>query len=134
MKKDGRKKRVIFYNTSLTAFLRDGDAMIDKIQDVVNVFRGYSEETVLLWRPHPLLEATIRAMRPALWGRYRSFVEDFLEEEIGIFDDSADLYRAISISDAYYGDQSSVVQLFTTAGIPAMIQNVDIREQRQAKW
>lgn len=134
MKKDGRKKRVIFYNTSLTAFLRDGDAMIDKIQDVVNVFRGYREETVLLWRPHPLLEATIRAMRPALWGRYRSFVEDFLEEEIGIFDDSADLYRAISVSDAYYGDQSSVVQLFTTAGIPAMIQNVDIREQRQAKW
>ena len=61
-------------------------------------------------------------------------MDDFLEEEIGIFDDSADLYRAISISDAYYGDQSSVVQLFTTAGIPAMIQNVDIREQRQAKW
>ena len=36
------------------------------------------------------------------------------------------LDRAIAISDAYYGDGSSVVQLCQEAGMPVMMQNVEI--------
>jgi hypothetical protein len=50
----------------------------------------------------------------------------YLAEGWGIYDDTADLDRAIAISDAYYGDGSSVVQLYQQTGKPVMIQNVEI--------
>ncbi len=37
--------------------------------------------------------------------------------------------RAIIISDAYYGDSSSIVQLYETLEKPIMIQNVDVLEK-----
>ena len=38
--------------------------------------------------------------------------------------------RAIAFSDAYYGDQSSVVELYKKTGKPIMIQNVDILQNK----
>lgn len=66
----------------------------------------------LLWRPHPLIQATIESMRLQLWEEYRKLREGYIEDGWGIYDDSADLDRAVVMSDAYYGDQSSVVQLY----------------------
>ena len=37
--------------------------------------------------------------------------------------------RAIAVSDAYYGDQSSLVALYRKTGKPIMIQNADVREK-----
>ncbi len=42
----------------------------------------------------------------------------------GIFDDTADMDRAVVLSDAYYGDGSSVMQLYQQTGKPVMCQNV----------
>lgn len=44
---------------------------------------------------------------------------------MGIYDDTADLDRAIVLSDGYYGDSSSIVQLCQNVGMPIMIQNVE---------
>jgi hypothetical protein len=41
-----------------------------------------------------------------------------------VFDDTADLHRAIEMSDAYYGDRSSVMELYKASGKPVMFQNV----------
>ncbi len=123
---NGKKKKVIFYNTSIQALLNKA-SMIDKIRSVLEIQKQYRKDVVILWRPHPLLEATVSSMLPDLWKSYIEVVNEFQSDDIGIYDDSADLYRAISISDAYYGDMSSVVQLFLTAGIPVMIQNTEIR-------
>ena len=68
-------------------------------------------------------------MRPALWDRYNSITEKYKSDGWGIYDDSADLDRAIVLSDAYYGDQSSVVQLYKSTGKPIMIQNTEIIEE-----
>ena len=43
-----------------------------------------------------------------------------------IFDDTADMNRAIAISDAYYGDPSSLVELYKKTGKPIMIENIEI--------
>lgn len=51
----------------------------------------------------------------------------FLKTEIGIYDDISDMYAAIAVSDGYYGDGSSVVQLYRQTGKPVMIQNVEIK-------
>lgn len=123
---DGTKKKVILYNTGLGALLEHREAMLDKIENVLQTFKENQEQITLLWRPHPLIKATIQAMRPALWERYEKLVQCYREEGWGIYDDTADLDRAIKLSDAYYGDPSSVIQLCKKVGLPAMIQNVDV--------
>ena len=126
-KADGSRKKIILYNTSIAALLENREEMLEKIKYVLHTFQEEQEEVVLLWRPHPLIESTIKSMHPYLWNEYREIVEKYKSEGWGIYDDSAELNRAITVSDAYYGDMSSVVQLYQQTGKPVMIQSVDVR-------
>ena len=121
-KPDGSYKKIVFYNTSINALLKNEERMLAKMQDVFTVFRGKKDDIALLWRPHPLIQSTIESMRPKLWKEYEQIVRRYLEEGWGIYDDTADLNRAIALCDAYYGDKSSVVQLCQKAGKPVMLQ------------
>jgi hypothetical protein len=125
-KPDGTRKKVIFYNNSVSSLLNAQDKMIKKMRNVFGVFRENRDEVALLWRPHPLIQDTIKAMLPKLWEDYQAIVQEYREAGWGIYDDSPDLDRAIALSDAYYGDGSSVVQLCQKAGMPVMLQNVDV--------
>lgn len=127
-KEDGSKRKVILYNTSISALLQNAEAMLDKIENTLQLFERQKEKVVLLWRPHPLLASTIESMRPELSKRYCEIVEKYIKVAWGIYDDSPDLDRAIVLADAYYGDQSSVVKLYQITEKPIMIQNVDCRD------
>ena len=120
-KTDGRWKKIVFYNTTIKALLENGNEALEKIRKVLCTFREYREEIVLLWRPHPLLESTIKVMRPLLFEEYKIIVSSYIAEGFGIYDDTADINRAIVLSDAYYGDTSSVLQLYKKTEKPAMI-------------
>lgn len=125
-KPDGTRKKIILYNTSVTALLKYEEKMLEKMKNVFRIFHEHSKESVLLWRPHPLIQATIESMRPALWREYEELVQMYQKKSIGIYDDSPDMNRALAISDAYYGDGSSLVQLYKQLGKPIMLQNVEI--------
>lgn len=132
-KPDGSWKKVVFYNTSVSALLQYSEKMLEKMQDVFRVFKVRKEEAALLWRPHPLIKATIESMRPQLWQQYEKLVEEYREEGWGIYDDSADLNRAVALCDAYYGDGSSVVQLCTAVGVPILYQNCEVIYDKAGK-
>ena len=122
-KPDGTQKKIIFYNTSVSALLQYNETMLKKMKDVFLVFLENKDEVALLWRPHPLVESTLRSMRPQLWDAYMKIREKYILEGWGIYDNTADLDRAIILSDAYYGDGSSVVQLYQKTGKPIMLQD-----------
>ncbi|MCI8889118.1 MAG: hypothetical protein HFG70_13705 [Hungatella sp.] len=121
VREDGTRKKVVLYNTTIGSLLKFSEVVIEKIEGVLKTFQEH-EDIVLLWRPHPLLLSTIRSMRPRLYGEFNRVVEKYRQEGWGIYDDTADLERAIALSDAYYGDWSSVVTLYQAAGKPIMIQ------------
>lgn len=125
-KPNGKRKKVILYNTSVSTLLEYGNRMLLKIQRVLNTFKENTGNVVLLWRPHPLMNSTILSMRPQLWKEYQKIVEQYKSDKWGIYDDTADLERAIEISDAYYGDPSSLVQLYEKTGKAVLIQDVGI--------
>lgn len=125
-KADGSRKKIILYNTTVSAILENTDIYIRKMRDVFRIFKENKDDVALLWRPHPLIQATISSMRPQLWEEYQEVKEEYLKEGWGIYDDSAELDRAIGISDAYYGDGSSVVQLCHSVKMPVMIQNCNM--------
>jgi len=119
---DGARKKVVFYNTTVAALLKYSDTYLEKLRSVLNIFRK-EENCVLLWRPHPLLESTIKTMRNYMSSEYGQIVRQYIEEDWGIYDGTADVERAIVLSDAYYGDMSSVVELYRKTRKPIMIQN-----------
>ena len=125
-KPDGSRKKVVFYNTSVVALLEHNEKMLEKMRYVFGVFQENQEEVALLWRPHPLVKATIESMRPSLWKEYEKLLAWYQAQGFGIYDDTADLNRAIEISDAYYGDASSVVQLYRKTGKPVMMQTMEM--------
>ncbi len=126
---DGSRKKIIIYNTSVGALLQYSEDMLTKITDVFKVFQEHKDDVTLLWRPHPLIKATICSMRPQLWAAYDKIVEYYKQNEIGIYDDTPDLDRALIIADAYYGDHSSLVALCQSINIPVMIQNPEVIDE-----
>ena len=127
-KPDGSWKKVVFYNVGVSALLHDEYRMLEKMESVFNVCRRRKNEVTLLWRPHPLIQATIESMRPQLWEAYREIRDRYIAEGWGIYDDSADMDRAIVLSDAYYGvGSSSVVQVYQRTGKPVLIWDITIK-------
>lgn len=125
-KPDGSRKKVILYNTSISSLLRHNEKMLVKMKSVFRTFKEKKNEVALLWRPHPLIRATVESMRPEFKVEYDKLVKEYREEGWGIYDDTADMNRAIGISDAYYGDPSSLVQLYQKTERPILIQNVEV--------
>lgn len=124
-KPDGSWKKIVLYNTGVNALLQHSEKMLKKMESVFEIFGEYKDEIALLWRPHPLIQATITSMRSQLWGEYKKIRDRYIEQGWGIYDDSSDLDRAIVLSDAYYGNNSSVVHLCQARGILLMLQDVD---------
>lgn len=123
-KSDGRKKKVIFYNTTVTGLLQNSDRVLTKL---IKVFRQFETETevVLWWRPHPLFLSTIQSMRKELYEDYVRLTEWYKDKGFGIYDDTGDLRMAVLFSDAYYGDRSSVMELYKATGKPILIQRYE---------
>ncbi len=124
----GQGKKVIFFNTHLRGLMQgQSEQFLRKLEWVFNFFQK-QEDVVLLWRPHPLMVETARAMNPEAVEPYLKLVERYRRQKIGIYDDSRELHRAIDLSDAYYGSGSSVVELFRQQGKPVMLMSEQIRE------
>ena len=66
---------------------------------------------------------TAQSMNPQALAPYLELVDKYKQEKIGIYDDSKDLHRAMALSDAYYGDRSSVAELFRQQGKPILIMD-----------
>jgi len=127
IKPDGSRKPVILYNTTIQPLLHHKEVYLEKMEAVFSFFYEKRDEYTLLWRPHPLMESTVSSMLPYLHERYKRLVNDYRERAFGIYDDTADLHRAIALSDAYYGDKGSLAVLYKETGKPCMIQDVKVK-------
>ena len=113
-------RKAILINSSIGAFLSETEKYLDHLENVFAVFKE-TEGAVPWWRPHPLLRATAKSMRPDLLARYDGIAEDYQKSGMGIYDDSPNVHRAIQWTDAYYGDESSLVYLYCATGKPFTI-------------
>ena len=77
----------MFYNTGLGALLQHNEKMLEKMRRVFAVFKEHEDDIALLWRPHPLIPATIKSMRPRLLPEYEAILKEYQSEGWGIYDD-----------------------------------------------
>lgn len=118
---NNNEKKVILYNTSISSLLQEREKSIDKMKYVFDCFKDRKDVT-LVWRPHPLTEATINSMAKELELKYKNLRDMFLNENIGILDKSSDVTKAVKSADAYIGEEtSSLVHLFGAQGKPIFL-------------
>ncbi|SHO48773.1 hypothetical protein [Anaerocolumna xylanovorans] len=123
---NGTKNKVIMYNISVTGLLNLKDRLLKKMEYVFETAKR-AKGIVLLWRPHPLLEATLQSMTPELYGEYNRLKEMFIGEAIGIYDNTSNPELSVALSDAYIGEvTSSMVDMFEVTGKPIFILDGNI--------
>lgn len=124
-------KKAVLYNTGVSGILHGNEQELKKIKDTIAFFAG-RDDVALWWRPHPLTGGTMQSMRPALVEEYQKIVTQYKASGIGIFDDTADLHRALLWTDMYYGDDSSLIYLYGVQGKPVVRQNISCLMQEAA--
>lgn len=123
-------KKIILFNVSISGLLQNSKFAIKKIRYVLSEFEK-QKGVVLLWRPHPLLEATLQSMRPELYKEYMDLKKLFKCKQNGILDETSDATISAIISDAYLGENSSsLVHYFGVLGKPVFYINWKLLEDR----
>ena len=127
---DGRRKKILLYHTSADSLICQETYTDTKLRYVFDLCR--ENEDILLWWMPGISGKTkldyVKQMAPKLMKGYEQATKEFLEGNIGIYDDSGDLQRAIFMADAYFGDDGEVLNLFKETGKPIMIQDYEIAQ------
>lgn len=118
---------VVFYNSSVGSLLRqDGSIYFQKMIDIFN--DCFKANILIIWRPHPLMEATLSSMRQDYYQTYMKIKAAFIQNDMGILDETENVYPVMCISDAYMGDWSSIISLYAVTD--KIITIIDENAQR----
>lgn len=119
----GNKKFTILLDTTLEILLKKREKMLDKIVDIIAFFEK-NDYLALIWRPHPLIEPTLRKMCPELIPTYVKLVELFDRLDNCIFDDTNDMHTAMAWSDAFMGKYGSMIELYRVTKKPTIMLEI----------
>lgn len=116
-----QNKKSLMLNTTINDLLNNEQRLLKKLKHFFETVKN-QQNVAIIWRPHPLLEATVKAMRPELFEEYQRLVEYFVENQVGILDTTGDVSNTVVIAGGYIGSSySSVVNLFTVSGKPVFL-------------
>ncbi len=113
------ERKILLYNTSMVK-KEYRKNFFDHIRQTIETVAA-RDDTILWWRPHPLLESTLRQAFPDLLPSYESIVRTFKSEKQGIYDDTWDIHRAIVWSDGCLTTESSICWFYLANGKPFTI-------------
>ena len=119
----GNKKFTILLDTTLEILLEKREKMLDKIVDVID-FLEKRDNLALIWRPHPLIEPTLRDMCPELIPTYVKLVDCCKNLDNCIFDDTNDMHTAMAWSDAFMGKYGSMIELYRVTKKPTIMLEI----------
>ena len=114
-------KKVILLNSSITKILNENE-WGKKIEQILNIIEN-NPHLALIWRPHPLLKATIEAMVPQKKKEYLNVFDHVSRMENALIDYNSSPNEAIKYADAMISDYSSLVMQFTVTGKPVLVLN-----------
>lgn len=117
-----KNKKVFFLNTSIEFLLGNTIGWFGVMNDIIESVLGQNE-AVLLWRPHPLLEATMRSVQKEIYGKYLKLKEMLQSSERVIVDETKDVYEAMVLSDALISDYSSIIFQYIATKKPVYVIN-----------
>ena len=115
--------------TSLMPYIRNPYVKLLEYRQAV--YRERKKGNVVLFRPHPLMRNTIRAMLPETTGYYGLLMNDLYAMDGVIIDESEYLERAMSAADYLVSDPSSVLEMWKATGKPYEVTGGEQNELQQ---
>ena len=119
----------IFYYTDVLPFLSRDDDAIKKLEKNLEIFKESSGDISLVWHPWSRTVEYLELNKSKVTSDYQRIVEEFCKEGWGELDRADSLQKAKDVlfsCDAYYGDASDLAYEAQLAGLPVMLQNLDI--------
>ena len=114
---------VFLLDTHLSFFSRG--AFLSQLELLIKLLNipNYIHNSVLIWRPHPLLSAFIRQRYPWFLGYYEDLVRRMGTTEYAsvIYDDTPDYFPALIAADVYIGYGTSLGRAALVSGKPIML-------------
>ena len=120
----------IFYYTDVLPFLGRGEDALDKLIYNLEIFRDVADKIRLVWHPWSGTEKYMELNGASVLAKYRDVVEKYRSDGWGDLDESDTFEKTCMVMrgcDGYYGDVSDLVYEAQNAGIPVMLQDVDVR-------
>lgn len=121
--KSGNKKFTVLLDTTIEVLTKGKEKTLKKVEEVINFFEK-RDDLALIWRPHPLIKATLRNMCPELIPTYVKLVDRCKNLDNCIFDDTNDMHTAIVCSDAFMGKYGSMIELYRVTKKPTIMLEI----------
>ncbi|WP_022755896.1 LicD family protein [Butyrivibrio fibrisolvens] len=128
LKADGTSKKVVIYALSAIEVLTSGSKSADKIRDSFTVFEDAKDDVCVIFEVPAGFETFLDRCGLELGSSYKDVISFVREKKNCIFDDGRKLELAVSLADAYYGDECPLMNICKSYELPVMIQNYDIRQ------
>ena len=119
----------IFYYTDVLPLLSSGEDALNKIKRNLEVFKDASQNIKLVWHPWSRTEHYLELNGSELLKQYQHVLETYKYEGWGDLDESDTFIETKAVllrCNGYYGDVSDLVYEAQNAGIPVMLQNIDV--------
>lgn len=120
-KENGKYKKSILFIYDISNVLKDGEAALNKLKEVLETFERAQRQVALWWRPQKDKEEQLEAIPKELAQHYQTILDKFKKAGWGICDETDNPSRAIKLCDAYYGDMNDILQAFQNTGKPVML-------------
>ena len=106
--KQGLKKVLIFFIGASVLYEHGIDA-VRHGEELLETISTHKDECFVLWIADPIMEQMIRFLPIDVIRDYRNLVESFRSSSYGIYDESYDTDRAVSIGDIFCGDGCKIM-------------------------
>lgn len=123
-KPDGTRKKIVLYTTSASALYCYEEKMIEKMTEVLEMYKDRQNEIAFWWYPDSNVRNVLRKSCPGVWRKYCDLVQMYKEEAWGIWDDTGDSARAVAMCDEALGDGGVMLNAVYHAKKKVEVQNV----------
>lgn len=111
-------KKILLVNTTVSRAI----ASTDWIDDMYNLISITKDRNIhIVWRPHPLLNATIKRYHPEALEKYEMLLNTINNTDYFSTDLTTSVFPSIKCSDALVSDQSSIVFQFIPTSKPVLM-------------
>ncbi len=121
----GKRKKVVLFYTSISALVENRETAIEKLKNVFALFKENKDDILLYYHPDPAIFKFLEEKDNELFNEYIGVVNQFIEEDYGVYDDGEDDTFMVRLCDAYYGDNGYVMYHCMRAKKPVMVMNYE---------
>ena len=124
-------KTVFLLDTQLAFFATTNPLeqleLLIKVLNIPNII----DDSVLIWRPHPLMSTALAKYAPYLLDYYTDLVKRIGENEYSnvVFDDNPDYFPALLAADTYLGTIASLMLQFLISGKKVVMLTPELPEE-----